>query len=275
MIFNSILYPILEKHASPSLFCHFINIRNSVRGIKYRANPIHEELGEIYKLTDHMGDSVYVCRRKRFRLYRYGVMERITRLAADYHLSSIEIKPSGVLIDCGANIGELGIWARKNCLEYIPFEPEPLEAKCSDLNNDGTHTRCHPLWNENTILPFYSAPEAADSSLIFMGGTPQRATVEAITLDSATNISYLSRISGTVILKIDAEGGEPEVLQGARDTLAYVDYVVVDCGHERGVEKAHTFVEVFSLLNDHAFRLQGLQLPRVTALFARAVPIRK
>ena len=193
-------------------------------------------------------------------------------MAADYHLTRIGIEHNGMLIDCGANVGELGIWARQEYLEYIPFEPEPLDATCCELNNQGVSTRRYALWSETKALPFYSVPDTADSSLIFMGGTPQTMTVEAVTLDSVIDIAHLSEVPGTVILKVEAEGAEPEVLQGARETLACVDYVTVDCGQERGVQKAHTLVEVANIMADHGFRLRELQVHWMTALFDRAIP---
>ena len=85
-----------------------------------------------------------------------------------------------------------------------------------------------------------------------------------MTLDGAVN---LPDVPGTVILKIEAEGAEPEVLEGAADTLASIDWVTIDCGHERGVSKAHTFVETNVLMQDLGFRLHRAQFKRITALY--------
>ena len=272
MSLSSTLFRILERYASSSQFCRIVNMRNFLSGRAYRVQPAHKDPEDIYSLYDDDGHSLFVCRRTRFRLYRYGVKQRINRLAADYHLTSVGIRPNGLLIDCGANVGELGLWAREQGLEYIPFEPEPMEAACCDLNNRGSFTRRYALWKEITTLPFYSKPETADSSLFFMGGEPQTSKVEAMTLDAAIDITNLSQLPGTVVLKVEAEGAEPEVLRGASKTLAHVDYVTVDCGHERGVERAHTFVEVTDELYERGFRLQHMHTRRLTAMFRRLMP---
>ena len=276
MNLKTVLVRMLKQRVSPSQFCRLINMRNLLSGRRssrgYGVHRINARSGEIYRLTDHLGDYIYLCRKGRLTLYRHGIMERISRLAADYHLSSIEVRPNGVLIDCGANIGELGIWAKEQCLEYIPFEPESLEATCSDLNNTEICTQRYALWNETTTLSFYSMPEEASSSVFFTGEHHRLSTVEAVTLDSAIDTEYLAQVPGTIVLKVEAEGAEPEVLIGAKDTLAYVDYVTVDCGFERGVQRAHTFVAVFNILIDHGFQLQHMQPRRVTALFGRVTP---
>ncbi len=262
---------MLDKHTSRSQFCRVLNTRNAISGRPYRVRPAREQLGEIYELTDAAGDSIFVCRKSRFRLYIHGIRQRIGKLAGDYHLTQIEAGPSGLLIDCGANIGELGVWAREQRLEYVPFEPEPLEAACCDLNNPGTRTRRYALWSEAANLPFYSMPETADSSLIFSGGTPRTSTVKAVTLDSTIDGSHLRQVPGAVILKVEAEGAEPEVLKGASNTLTHVDYVSVDCGPERGTAKAHTLVEVANFLADCSFKLLQVHPRRTTSLFGKTV----
>ena len=145
-----------------------------------------------------------------------------------------------------------GLWARAKGIRYIPFEPEALEARCCDLNNfaGNPETRREALWKENTTLTFYSKPDSADSSAIDPGGSIAT-EVEGITLDNAVS---LAEISGTVILKIDAEGAEPEVLEGATKTLPLIDWVSVDCSGERGVTKETTFTETDALLRTHGFR---------------------
>ena len=224
----------------------------------------------IITLSDEMGDSIHICRFRRRRLYGQGIMRRVHDLAEMYCLNGLNLLPSGVFIDCGANIGELGIWAQSVDLTYIPFEPEPLEAFRCDLNNFGgsPETRRRALWKETTRLPFYSKPDSADSSLIAPGEDWRRIEVEAVTLDSALDLTQLAGSLGTVTLKVEAEGAEPEVLEGAVETLALVDWVPIDCGPERGEQRAHTFVETNTFMQDHGFRLCRARFDRVTALYS-------
>ena len=197
-------------------------------------------------------------------------MRRVQSLAEMYCLNDLAIQPGGTLIDCGANIGELGIWARSRGLGYVPFEPEPLEAFCCDLNNFGgsSRTQRQALWKETATLPFYSKPDSADSSLIAPRGDWRRTEVEAVTLDSTLDLTRLARASGTVIFKVEAEGVEPEVLEGSVTTLCEVDWVAIDCGPERGEHLAHTFVETNTFMQDHGFRLHRARFDRIIALYS-------
>ena len=193
-------------------------------------------------------------------------MQRVDILAGQYLLDQIDVVQGGVFIDCGANIGELGLWARARGLAYIPFEPEILEARCCDLNNfDGrAETRRKVLWKETTMLTLCSMPESADSSIFEVDGHSARIEVPAVTLDDSVD---LSGFPGMVVFKIEAEGAEPEVLEGSARALPLMDWVAIDCGYERGKEKAHTFVETNVFLHDHGFRLHGMHPKRVVALY--------
>ena len=213
--------------------------------------------------------SIFFCRRRRANFFKRGVTQRVDTLASQYCLDGLDIEPGGLFIDCGANIGELGLWARAKGLAYVAFEPEELEALCCDLNNFGgrAETRREALWSKTTRLPFFSKPESADSSVFEVEGGLQRDDVAAMALDDSLD---LSGISGTVIFKVEAEGAEPEVLEGAARSLGSVDWVAVDCGYERGSDQAHTFVETNSLLHDHGFSLCRANLRRITALYRNA-----
>ncbi len=188
------------------------------------------------------------------------------RLAQDYHLHHVPIGLGSLLIDCGANVGELGLWARSKNAEYVAFEPEPVEARCVDLNAYGGEPKTirKALWNRNTTLEFYSKPDDADSSVIDPGGITAHRTVDAVRLDTTLD---LSGRTGIVVLKVEGEGAEPEILEGATGLLPFIDYVTVDCGPERGRQEAHTFVEVNALLVEAGFRLLQFGIPRTTGLY--------
>ena len=232
---------------------------------RYRIRPTTES--GIYLLTDVRGEEIYICRGSRAKLYRYGVRQRIEWLAQSYMLDQIA-NSSELLIDCGANIGELGIWARARGLSYMAVEPEPLEARCNDRNNFGgqPHTNRYALWHESGIRTFYSAAEWGDSSMIQPYESAVKVAVLAQTLDS---ILGDLRIPDGTILKIEAEGAEPEVLQGASQTLNRIKWVIVEVGHERGVSRESTFMPAHELLQDHGFRLHNANLRHPAMLYHR------
>lgn len=247
----------------PASWCRMVNALNSIRGKKHRISPVE---GERILLARDGAAWIHFCRRRRGGRYRHGIAQRVNRLAGDYLLDSIHVAPGGLFIDCGANIGELGFWARAKGLGYIAFEPEALEARCCDLNNfDGRpETRRVALWKDARTLDFYSKPDSADSSIFDPGSHFVRTEVPATTLDGAV---APSEVTGTVILKVEAEGAEPEILEGATDLLPRVHWAAVDCGHERGIARAHTFVETNVLLQDAGFVLHRVQFDRIVGLY--------
>jgi len=253
----------IVRRMSLARYCAVVNAANAVSGRTHRVAPLRPD--GLYRVT--IGDEeIVICRRARHRRYKRGVLAFTEKLAAEYGLTTIADVGGGSFIDCGANVGELGLWARHHGMHYTAFEPEPLEADCIDLNLfDGTpRTRRVALWHERDTLEFFSAPDTADSSLFEIDKSVGRMQVPAIPLDEA---DVPLSDSGPNILKLEAEGAEPEILDGATDTLPKLHYVAVDCGYERGREKRHTFIDVCDRLLPLGFRPVEANLRRVTVLF--------
>ena len=257
----------LAQRISIDRYCRLVNLRNALRHKKHRIAPVVTEDPAIH-IASSGAETIHICRRGRHNRYKSGVMAGVDRLARDYSLDRIADLRGGVFIDCGANVGELGFWARSRGFRYIPFEPEPLEARCVDLNHFDGAPGCirKALWNQETVLKFYTRPDSADSSVLVSADAEASVSIAATTLDAAVD---LAAVTGPVIFKLEAEGAEPEVLQGAAKSLARIDWVAVDCGFERGPERAHTFVETNTCLQDHHFRLVAARFTRVTALYQR------
>lgn len=249
----------------PSIYCTLINARNRLRGKKHKIYP-GAETG-IYRVTDGENE-LFICRRDRHNRSKRGIIAGVTSLAKQYHLDKISISSGDLLIDCGANIGELGVWARNNNLLYVAIEPEMLEARCVDLNAFGGEEKTFriALWFEETVLKFFSKPSTADSSAIEIDNFDGVKNVQAKRLDS---IMSDFTTTGKIILKIEAEGAEPEVLAGAKELLQRVDYITIDCGFERGKNKDHTFVETNNVLVDNGFRVIDANFSRMTMLYQK------
>lgn len=244
------------------IYCSLANLRLALRGRKIRVAAPGED--GIMRVRDGQ-DTIHICRRGRYLRYKRGIAAGIAGLAKDYHLHRLGDLSGGLFIDCGANVGELGLWARGKEMDYLAFEPEAQEARCCDLNNfDGAErTLRRALWKENTTLTFYSKADTADGSVFESEGS-NRIEIEAVRLDSVLDGYDLNR---PVILKLEAEGAEPEVLEGARDVLAMIDWVSVDCGPEKGFAQEDTFVACHDILLAHGFRLVEVGFRRVTALY--------
>lgn len=250
------------------IYCAAVNLRCMLRRKAHRISP-YAGSPSIYSVRSN-GDLILLCRRGRHNMHKRGVRERIGALAGSYMLDKIPETLGGTLIDCGANIGELGLWAAQKQMIYIPFEPETLEADCCDQNNFSgeARTRRHPLWKTDEAIRFFKRARDADGSVLENGDDGQFVELQARRVDSVLQAAELAH---PIVFKVEAEGAEPEVLAGAAALLDAMDYVSVDCGYERGSREnpQHTFVETNHLLSNAGFEVVAANLRRGTFLFRR------
>lgn len=250
-----------------ALYCALINLRCLFRGQKLRVSLNDENL-----FVGKAGDATIIfAQPNRYYYYKRGLKARLQNLAQDYVMERVSFKKGDTVIDCGANIGEIGLYLANSGVDYHGFEPEEKEARCCDLNNfDGEkQTNRLALWNENTTLKFYSKPDSADSSAF-----PTQDNLEVFEIPAITLSHYVKEhgIEHIRFAKIEAEGAEPEVLEGALDVLGIIDYISVDCGFERGKEKASTFEACNEILINSGFEIVGENVARRAFLFKRIDP---
>ena len=69
------------------------------------------------------------------------------------------------------------------------------------------------------------------------------------------------------LFKVEAEGFEPEVIEGAVETLKRTEYLCVDFGSERGVEQENTVIEVNNILLKNNFALIEFSYYRYIGLY--------
>lgn len=241
--------------------CFFINLQNKVRG---KQHSVALQNDGLYKITDRQ-QSIYIARLNRHNRYKKSIEVGVNLLAEEYSLDALSFENDSVLIECGANVGELAIWAKARSLAYIGFEPEAKEFECVKLNAPPTSkVYRNALWHQKEALTIYSLPGSGDSSVFDISEAEGCFEIEAVRLDEEVN---LSSYAGTRILKVEAEGAEPEVLQGAIGLLDQIDYVTVDCGPERGENQDYTFVDINDILTCHGFQLIQAKFKRVTMLY--------
>jgi FkbM family methyltransferase len=139
------------------------------------------------------------------------------------------------VIDIGANVGEFSRFVAKRAKMVLAVEPDRDNLPSLRQNLSGLNVRIvqKALWKEKAELEFYSAASDADSSLIKPQEYKESYRVEAVPLDDLTEEFGLGEI---LLIKADAEGAEPEVLDGAMRTLERTHYIAIDCGLERNGE---------------------------------------
>ncbi|MDA8768499.1 FkbM family methyltransferase [Planktomarina temperata] len=194
--------------------------------------------------------------------FKFGWEARAESLGKVYFLEKINFKDGDIVIDCGANVGDLKLWFEfKNIkIDYVGFEPSPIEFKCLKANVHPSTVHNVGLWNSDDEIKFYLSSQGADSSLIKPPTYASVAVTKTFRLEG-----FLSE--PVKCLKLEAEGAEPEVLEGLGDKLQYVEYIAADLGFERGVSEESTLTSVTNFLLSNGFELIDISHDRICALF--------
>jgi FkbM family methyltransferase len=173
------------------------------------------------------------------RLDRYlrkdGINKAQIKIFKKYVLNEWVVKEDWIVVETGANVGEFTIaLAEKKAFVYA-FEPDPNVYKClvHNMRNHGEpRVKLLPIAASDEVgdLDFFIASDSADSSIIEPDIYSEKIRVKAVRLDKWIDEENLQRID---LLKVEAEGYEPEVLKGLGDKLSIVKRVSVDASPER------------------------------------------
>ena len=74
-------------------------------------------------------------------------------------------------------------------------------------------------------------------------------------------------------LKLEAEGAEPEILQGLGEKIKLVEFISADLAYERGVLDESTLAPVTNFLIKNNFELIDVAHDRVSALYKNTLLI--
>lgn len=144
-----------------------------------------------------------------------------------------DIKSDDTVVDVGAHIGGFTLPASKIAKKVVAIEPEPRNFSClrentRDLRNViAVHKAA---WKSKGVLELKLALSTTKHSLIGVSKPVDRSV--KVQADSLDNILYDLGIEKVDFLKIDTEGAEPEVLEGARKTLKTAEKIAVGIGPE-------------------------------------------
>jgi FkbM family methyltransferase len=242
-------------------FCLLFNLRAALRGIDARVRFRPED--RFFVVTSggheirfrHEGQAYYALKR--------GIVRRTEILGETYFLPQIEFRPGDVVVDCGANVGELKYYFLMNGLavDYVGIEPSPLEYSCLERNVAPSTTYNVGLWDSEGELDFYVSSQMADSSLIEPPGYDEVISVPTRRLDALLPNRAIR------LLKLEAEGAEPEAIAGSEGILDRIEYISADLGFERGVGQTSTLGAVTNYLLARGFEIVGNGRKRLTVLY--------
>jgi len=195
------------------------------------------------------GERIAVPSPLRWKLYRKGWAARLDRLECEYGVGRhATLSGDSVVIDIGANAGEFAHVCARFGATVFCFEPDPKVFACLRKNAGAlakTHLSDDVVWKEDGKIDFALAPERADSSVFAEG---PKISKRAVTIETFARERALTRID---LIKCDAEGAEPEVLEGIGAAFAIVRTIALDTGAER--KGARTNEECAAILRCNGF----------------------
>jgi FkbM family methyltransferase len=236
----------LTRQLPDSLYVFLKNYNFKLQGQDIRLKKLGVHIIAIEK-----GES-WFSHRKRVHLYSGGLMRRGESIGKSYLLSEITFRSGDLIIDCGANMGDLLLFFKTISLsvEYVGFEPNPIDYEClrKNLTPSGKANNL-ALWNSTSEMIFYVDTDSASSSLIEPPFYTEKLRVPAARLDS---LDFSKRIK---LFKVEGEGAEPEILEGAKGLFSSIEYIAVDAGPERGINQTPTREDVLKVLANSDFEL--------------------
>lgn len=193
-----------------------------------------------------------------------GLDERGDWLRKNYLIDEIA-GPIQTVVDVGANTGDLMLAFADSALNfYLGIEPVIDEYRGLKVNcdiRDWAHCLQVAVGDSTGETEIYVSTRGSDSSLIEpAAGFTRKDRVRMDTLDNIRDSlsPTLPKIRDVDLLKIDAEGFELEILQGAAEFIKNCRWVVVDGGPERGLNEETTIEKCVNLLISQNFSLVKL-----------------
>lgn len=252
LIIKGIYFIFVTKYTNGIIYCFFCNLFYKKNGKIYNEGTLY------YK---KIGSKKYFYPNKRISRIFVDHKKYFDEFLDTYCLNEIDFKHDDFIIDCGANVGELyfSLLHNKLKVKYLGFEPDALAFECLVRNIDDNKAYNMALSEKEETKKLFVDTEGANTSLVDFG--------TSTTNDIYTNRLDSFKFKNVKLLKIDAEGYEPEVLKGSKDTLNEIQYISVDYGNERGREEDSTMCEVTNFLYENKFKLISDSSYRKIGLF--------
>jgi FkbM family methyltransferase len=223
-------------------------------------NRIKRLIVQIYVMIRHP---------KAIRLYSKGI-----RYDHFCELNKGWIKSAGIktVIDVGANVGGFAKIIREVLPDVAIYSLEPLpdcfEKMRNVLPND---TNFFPLniaaGSKKDVLKFYRSFHSPSSSFLQMEDVHREAFPDSrdgqskqaldVPVDSLDSIFSDKRIEQNILLKLDVQGFEGEVIDGAIDLLSKTSVVLIEMSFVKLYKNIPLFHDIYHKLYNHGFKFRG------------------
>ncbi|MBI3471045.1 MAG: FkbM family methyltransferase [Candidatus Solibacter usitatus] len=206
--------------------------------------------------------NVYSLRTRFGRLFfrdNFGDITNLVKVVCQGEYRVRQLPQRGAILDVGANIGMASVWFSRynpgrpiHCFEPVPECAELIQSSCPSAEVHAVAVGARP----GRIALQVDADHVIASCIPTQWKTHTE-QFEVVTLDDFSRARGLDEVA---LLKIDAEGMEVEILQGARETLPRTAQVILEThGRER-----HD--QTIALLRDAGFAIDSQQFAGSTGL---------
>lgn len=243
----------LTKSKNISISLKAANFKFFLKRLKLKISFDREK--GLYSINDKQRLHYFGDLTRGLNIYYAGLDYRAKDLYESYFLNKINFKREDIVIDCGANYADLwlSLKGKINNSNYITFEPSILEY--ASIKENAPHGKHYNLGLSNKIgiSTLYVNEKDADSSLCENSCYTHKLDVKTTTLSEFVRKERIEKIK---LFKLEAEGFEPEILEGAEEILQKIEFIAIDGGYERGKNQEETFSKLCNILISKKFTLK-------------------
>ncbi len=154
-----------------------------------------------------------------------GLKARFLDQRVEFDLIRQHVRPTDLVCDIGANKGSFVFWLSRWCREgtVVAFEPQPwfaasLAQTCRELGLDNVRVEPKAVFSRSGTADLF-VPKAHLQSASLLGKAEADGSIETIAVPTVRLDDYFRPEQRISLLKIDVEGAELGVFEGAARIL--------------------------------------------------------
>jgi FkbM family methyltransferase len=200
------------------------------------------------------------------------IIKRYPEIDIARRMKLVRRKKIDTLLDIGANSGQYasemrGYGYKGNIVSFEPLKDTFEELKATSIKDNNWLVNNYALGDENVTSLINVSGNSVSSSILNMlpshlNGAPESKYVdkEKIQIKKLDSIfDSFCGVGNKVMMKIDVQGFEKNVLDGADESLNNIEIIQLEMSIVPLYENETTFVDMINYLDDKGFKLFSLE----------------